>query len=76
MTQSPLVTDFMLEPTDTTSKQPSLPPTALGADVPSKDVKGGLTGYTPCIWLMSAGLMGLASVRRSREPEGSEGEIE
>lgn len=76
MTHSPLETDFMLEPMDTTSKQPSLPPTALGADVPRRDVKGGLTGYTPCIWFMSAGLMGLARVRRRRALEGREGEIE
>jgi hypothetical protein len=44
ITQSPLETVFMFEPTDATSKQPSLPPTALGAEVPRKEVKAGLTG--------------------------------
>jgi hypothetical protein len=76
ITQSPFETDFMFEPTDTTSKQPSLPPTALGAEVPRRDVKGGLAGYTPCIWFMSAGLIGLARVRRRTALDGREGEIE
>jgi hypothetical protein len=53
-----------------------LPPTALGAEVPRRDVKGGLAGYTPCIWFMSAGLIGLARVRRRTALDGREGEIE
>jgi hypothetical protein len=43
MIQSPLVTDFVDEPVETTSKQPSLPATALGEEVP-REVKGGFEG--------------------------------
>lgn len=61
---------------DRISKQPSLPPTAEGEAVPRREVSGGLEGYTPWIWLMSAGLMGVASVRRRRVCGGREGEME
>lgn len=54
------------EPVERTSKQPSLPGTALGEDVPSVVVKGGVEGYRPWIWLISAGLRGAARVRRVR----------
>lgn len=36
-------------PRESTSKQPSLPPTAEGEDVPSEDVNGGREGYVPWI---------------------------
>jgi hypothetical protein len=34
----------MDEPTERTSKEPSLPPTAEGEGVPRREVKGGLEG--------------------------------
>ena len=43
-----------------TSATPSLPPTAIGSGVESEVVHLGFVGYTPWIWLMSAGLIGEA----------------
>jgi len=42
MTQSPFCREEEEEPTDTTSKTPSLPGTTEGSGVPIKEVKGGL----------------------------------
>ena len=58
-----------LEPVASTSKQASLPGTAVGTGVPRVVVSGGREGYVPWIWLMSAGLRGAARVRRVRRLE-------
>lgn len=77
ITQSPLESDEETDgPTDCTSKQPSLPPTALGCGVPRREVNGGREGYTPWIWFMSAGFMGVARARRRTVEGGREGDIE
>jgi hypothetical protein len=46
------------------SATPSFPATAIGFGVESAVVNVGFEGYTPWIWLMSAGLMGDARKRR------------
>jgi hypothetical protein len=76
MTQSPFCSDEEGEPVETTSKTPSLPGMAEGSEVPIREVKGGLEPYVPWTVLISAGLMGAASVRTSTEFEGIDGEIE
>jgi len=65
-TQSPTFKDDVeFDPTFVTLATPSFPPTATGVfeadELPySCVVMGGLRGYTPSTWLMSAGLMGEA----------------
>jgi hypothetical protein len=87
ITQSPLLMgveedeedsgeEVVVGPRETTSKQPSLPATAEGWDVPMLRVKGGLEGYRPWIWFMSAGLRGTARARRRAVFAGRVGEME
>lgn len=68
--------DLTEEPSDKTSKQPSFPPTADGSGVPRKEVKGGLEGYRPWIWFMSAGFMGATRARIRMDFVGREGDME
>lgn len=63
MTQSPFCRLDEEGGEDVISKQASFPPTAEGDGVPRREVNGGREGYTPWIWLMSAGFMGAARVR-------------
>lgn len=62
-------------PAARTSATPSLPGTADGAAVERVVVKGGLEGYVPWSWLISAGFKGLARKRRVRRLEWA-GEME
>ncbi len=76
MTQSPLARPSELEPAARTSKTPSLPGMADGSGVPTRELKGGLEPYVPCIVFMSAGLIGAARARRRTELGGMDGEME
>ena len=54
---------FAAAPAEMTSATPSLPGTAIGWGVEREVVKAGLVGYVPCMVLISAGLIGEASMR-------------
>ena len=69
MTQSPGLTDLTEEPVATTSKHASLPGTATGTEVERDVSKGRFMGYVPWIKLISAGLIGVARVRRVMREE-------